>query len=134
MKTLLIAPWSMMLLAASCDSEQKIEPPLEPATYIGEFFRSSPNADWRVANVTITFEHGSFIGESDIRSYPAICRGTYKVVGNKITFENECFFTAEFDWTFILDGDFLRETHGDEIWLTREYGDNVFDLYKLRRQ
>jgi hypothetical protein len=134
MKKLFIAFLSLILLAISCDSDQKIEPSFEPGTYVGKFSRSSPTADWMVANVTIIFDQDTFKGVSDTHNYPAICRGKYQVIGNKITLENECPFTADFDWTFILGGDFLRETHGDEMWLTKKYGDHVFDQYRLKKQ
>ena len=120
-------------LIVSCD-DKEIENIELNGTYVGNFNRSSPVGDWKSANVTLKFENNSFVGESDIEKYPAICTGTFEIVGNEINFENECVWTAEFDWTFILSGKFEISTEENELVLTRRYDENTLDQYILTKQ
>ena len=131
--TLILLPVIIVSLFA-CDNNdiEKIE--LANGVYKGTFYRTSPTADWMVSNVTLTLDNGSYTGESDIAKYPAICRGSYTVSGQSVEFTNECPWTAEFDWTFILSGSFKIAFNGSEITLTRVYDANTFDTYKLKRQ
>ncbi|MGB3584932.1 MAG: hypothetical protein WBA23_00260 [Tunicatimonas sp.] len=130
--TVIIASLALLALS-SCEDDESGEPfLLEEGTYTGSFSRSSPNTRWLGANVTLTFENGRFSGSSDQEKYPAICEGTYQVVGsNEITFENSCVWTAEFDWTFILGGEFRISEQDQKLVITREYEGEVIDTYEL---
>lgn len=66
--------------------------------------------------------------------YPAICEGTYSLSGQAIEFVNQCAWTAEFDWTYILSGTFTIQKEGDELLLIRSYGDAVYDTYRIKKQ
>jgi hypothetical protein len=121
-----------LLFACEDNDIEKIE--LANGTYNGTFYRTSPAADWMVSNVTLTLTDGSYTGESDIARYPAICRGTYTVSGQNVEFANACPWTAEFDWTFILSGNFKIASNDGEIILTRVYDANTIDTYKLKKQ
>lgn len=47
--------------------------------------------------------------------------GTFKVLNEtRVEFEDENFWTAEFDWALILSGDYKYEIKGDSLILTRE--------------
>jgi hypothetical protein len=74
-----------------------------------------------------------FQGESETTKYPAICSGTYEVNGTNVEFANSCVWTAEFDWTLILSGEFSAELAPDELTLQRKNGSS-WDLYQLKRQ
>ncbi|HMQ00055.1 MAG TPA: hypothetical protein PKC24_09755, partial [Cyclobacteriaceae bacterium] len=56
-----------------------------------------------------------------------------KLLGHSIEFNNTCFWTADFDWSYILSGTFNISIKGDEILLKRYYSDNVFDAYVLTK-
>lgn len=102
-------------------------------TYKGQFIRSSPLARYAPSNVTLTFTGNKFYGESDKTNYPAICSGTFKLTGNEIVFTNECIWTADFDWTYILKDKFTIHIDGDKLEMTKSIGDNT-DHYALTLQ
>lgn len=132
-KHLVIIIWvGIVTLACQEDDTSDFTFPLEEGAYQGVFYRSSPNARWATADVTLTFEDGRFSGSSDSEKYPAICEGTYQVVGSeKVNFENSCAWTADFDWTFILDGEFNISEEDQKLVISREYEGSVVDTYEL---
>ena len=93
--------------------------------YIGIFER-----DGEVADVELTLDNGTYQGQGEHPKFPAICRGTYTVSGNKIIFANDCPWTAEFDWTLILSGEWSFNLLGSLLKLTHSNGDK----YALIRQ
>ncbi len=132
MKTILIL-LACVFMSTGCDSVAIGDAVLTEGTYVGVFTRSEPNARYQTANVSISIQDGRFAGSSDTRNYPAICRGTFAANGRAIAFENECAFTADFDWTYILNGSFqLRQDRG-VVTLTKSYGAGRFDTYTLTR-
>jgi hypothetical protein len=102
-------------------------------TYKGQFIRSSPHAKYAPSNVKLTFTADRFSGESDMIKYPAICNGTYKITGQEIEFFNDCPWTAEFDWTYILNGKFTLTTDGRQLEMRRSQNGQS-DYYKLELQ
>ena len=134
MKKILVLLLLLTSIIFSCENETIEQRILLVGAYKGTFSRTSRIADWMSANVTLEFEGNSFSGESDKEKYPAICKGKYKVNGNEINFENQCPWTAEFDWTFILNGKFEIEQTGKELVITRKYDEHTFDQYILTKQ
>ncbi|MEP0987356.1 hypothetical protein [Ekhidna sp.] len=116
----------------SCDDERLTLADLD-GTYEGNFIRSSPYAKYAPAQVTLTFAKGQFQGASEKTKYPAICNGTYEVEGDKVEFINTCIWTAEFDWSLILSGEFYIEFEANTLTLQRKNGD-ITDLYQLKRK
>jgi len=53
----------------------------------------------------------------------------------KITFQNECAWTAEFDWTLILSGEYNLTKTGSVLEFLRDYrsanSDTYIDQYRL---
>lgn len=105
----------------------------DSVVYMGTFMRGGPLIDPLPSNVTLRFRDGVFEGTSDSQNYPAICNGTYKVKGDNINFRNKCVFPANFDWSFILAGDFELEQHGDSLMMRRSYDGGNFDQYILKK-
>jgi hypothetical protein len=71
-----------------------------------------------------------------LAKYPALCHGTYSIKGDTIDFVNECAWTAEFDWSLILAGDYVIKESGKTLEFFRMNGfDNwsTIDRYKLTR-
>jgi len=120
------------LFLSACQEESHVISGIE-GTYEGHFIRSSPTAKYQPSKVILTLSNGEFRGESERTKYPAICNGTYEVKGNKVEFSNACVWTAEFDWTLILSGEFSAELASDELTLQRNIG-SIWDLYELKRQ
>jgi hypothetical protein len=120
-----------LVVFISCQDDESINNKvLIQGTYKGQFFRVSPDANYEASNVTISFTSNRFSGESDVIKYPAICNGTYKINGQEIDFLNTCPWTAEFDWSYILNGKFEFTINGNQLEMKKELN-GVSDYYKL---
>ena len=122
-----------MLLLFSCQQDDQQGYVLQ-GEYSGIYFRSSPNARYQAAQVNVVFEESTFNGSSSISRYPAICRGAYTISGNTIDFINVCVWTADFDWSYILAGEFSLSVEDDEIVMVRNMGNSTFDTYRLKKK
>lgn len=98
-------------------------------TYFGTFQRNLISGKGQKANIRITFSSGKWNGQSDIANYPALCHGTYKTEGNKVIIENECAFTANFDWSLILSGEYKLQTEGDTLTITKSVENPAIESY-----
>lgn len=105
----------------------------DDVTYTGTFMRGGPLIDPLPSDVTLRFKDGSFEGTSSSDNYPAICNGSYSVKGSTISFRNKCLFPANFDWSFILAGDFEYEQRGDSLFIRRGYDGGNYDQYMLKK-
>ena len=100
-------------------------------TYTGTFQRQTASGG-NLAPVSLTFAGGTWTGEGQVSKYPALCNGTYTVTGNKITFENKCMWTAEFDWSLILSQTYDFTVSGNQLEILRDNG-TYRDVYKLTK-
>ncbi|MCM5527947.1 hypothetical protein [Parasegetibacter sp. NRK P23] len=102
-------------------------------TYKGTFKRyNEPGAE--EANVSINFNSPNWSGTSDIDKYPALAQGRFSSDGEVIRFTNTAAWTADFDWTLILDGTYIERAEGDSLVFTKSYGNGWVDVYKLKKQ
>ncbi len=115
----------LLFIILSCNTDDENSQPEINGEYVGVFERDGNNS-----NVELTFNNGNWTGESEIVKFPALCNGTYSSSGNVITFENACFWTAEFDWTLILSGEWNYRLNGNSLILTKTNGDK----YTLTKQ
>jgi hypothetical protein len=105
---------------------------IHKGTYNGTFQRSNSS---QIANVTIVFDENTFRGQSNLTRYPAMCHGAFYSLVDKIIFQDECVWTADFDGTFILNGEFIITLRSDTLELSKNYAGLGFrDIYKLKRQ
>tara|TARA_R110000868_G_scaffold304437_14_gene565176 strand:- start:16220 stop:16621 length:402 start_codon:yes stop_codon:yes gene_type:complete len=118
------------LFITSCSSNDSSESIIE-GDFSGTFSRVQGNARYATAEVSITFSNGTFEGVSNINDYPAICNGTFEIVKDEIIFSNDCAFTADFDWTYILDGTFDYQLNGSELRISKVYNSTSSDTYIL---
>ena len=103
-------------------------------SYSGTFTRTAGNAANSVSsNVILSFHNGKFTGTSTLSQYPAICSGTYAAVSNKLQVNNACFFTANFDWTYIFTGEYQYTKEGNQLRIWRAYNEDVRDVYVLTK-
>ncbi|PSK99277.1 hypothetical protein CLV48_11763 [Cecembia rubra] len=117
---------------SACNSvENEFRSSLE-GQFAGTFERTDKGISLGVAEVTLAFEGDRFGGSGGANRYPSICQGTFALSRNTITFNNTCFFTAEFDWSLILSGTYQIRREGEEIVFRRSMGD-LIDTYRLRR-
>jgi len=129
MKTILSFITILSLLVA-CKKDHTISSEDDiSAAYGGTFQRSG----MQKSGVLLTLNAGTFTGSSSQDKYPAICRGSYTIDGSTITFIDSCNWTADFDWTLILNGTYnitMGNNRSLRIW--RSTG-SVTDEYLLDR-
>jgi len=114
----------LFLGLAACNNEENAPDPFD-GEYVGIFERNGS-----ASTVELTFKNGTFQGESERVKFPALCNGKYTIAGNTITFVNECAWTAEFDWSLILNDAWeftfenrvltLIKPNGDRYTLTQQ--------------
>ena len=120
---------NILLILSSCSEDGQLEQKFEEGTFTGTFQRDLVFGDSEFANITLTFDGNRWSGTGDYPKYPALCRGTYSINGNKITFQNECAWTAEFDWTLILSGEYKLTKTGSVLEFSRDYRSATSDTY-----
>jgi len=129
-----------LISCAGCQEDDLKATKISDGIYVGTFVRDAIWVDdENIANITITFSSNTWTGASDIIKYPALCNGTYSINGDKIIFENDCAWTAEFDWSLILSGEYdIKEINDNSIEFHRDYrsetSDTFVDIYKIYRQ
>ena len=137
MKTILLFLTLLTCLAA-CKKETQNYITVPDGTYVGTFQRELVWAENDTAKIKITFLANTWTGSSDKNNYPALCKGTYKIEGDTIIFENQCEWTAEFDWSLILSGKYVIKTKGNTIEFYRDNrsgtSDTYVDRYKINSQ
>ena len=133
-RTAMVVAVMLTSVLISCKKDKCKDSSLD-GVWKGTFQRQGPGNP-EIANVTLEFKDGGFTGSSDRDKYPAICNGTFYLdVGDKINFENKCVWTADFDWSFILDGEYEIVRNGDSLQIIKGYDGIVFwrDVYKLKK-
>tara|TARA_R110000868_G_scaffold106169_1_gene291312 strand:+ start:316 stop:690 length:375 start_codon:yes stop_codon:yes gene_type:complete len=123
MKAKILVLLSAILTTLGCDNDN-VQVDID-GQYIGTFQRGGNNS-----NVELTLGNKGFSGKSDIVKFPAICNGNYSVSERKIKFENECVWTAEFDWSLILNDTWNFSFINNTLTLTNSIG----DTYTLTKQ
>ncbi|MBS1748425.1 MAG: hypothetical protein JST63_00815 [Bacteroidetes bacterium] len=124
------------IMVLSCSKTNESEPVQHSlnGNYTGTFKRFNINED-KTANVTIKIEEGQWTGNSNIQYYPAISSGVASVGYDNevIKFVNKTPWTANFDWSYILDGSYLLHRNNDSLIFTRSYGNGAVDVYRLAK-
>lgn len=118
-----------LIFLICCEKEEQIDRIILDGNYIGTFQRELVWYDNDIANISLTFSSNKWTGTSDIIKYPALCSGTYNIEGDTIIFENECVWTAEFDWSLILSGKYVLKQTENVIEFTRDYRSATADTY-----
>lgn len=127
MRQILLVLSSIVLFSCQKDDKENDTLSLD-GSYAGTFHRTGMDS----ATVQIDFENNRFEGFSERPHYPAICAGTFSMEGSSIVFSDTCSWTADFDWTLILNGKFALDVSGDVLKLTKT-NNALIDEYTLRR-
>lgn len=133
MRYIFILVLGLVFFMGSCKKENKTDAiaAIPNGTYTGTFQRTGGP----ISNVTIMVSGSDWSGQSQTPQYPALCQGGYSsTVEGDISFANECVWTANFDWTLILNGEYDFVMNGRDIELTKDYNGLMKDVYKLTRQ
>lgn len=120
----------VLLLTAACRKTTPTITALD-GTYSGTFQRQQ-GVVGQVSQVSLVFSGNHWTGTSQYPHYPGLCNGTYTISGNKITFINNCFWTADFDWSLILGKEYDLSVNGNAIEITR-FGATYLDAYRLSK-
>jgi hypothetical protein len=132
MRYILFAITSFTFLLISCKKDTpKIS--IYSGVYKGTFER---NINSNLSNVTLIISGNKFDGQSEDEHYPAICNGNFNINKDTISFVNNCAFTADFDWSYILSGKFKFSVLEDSLILMRSYDGIIYyyDTYNLKKQ
>ena len=113
---------NILILFIGCDNDD-VQRDID-GQYIGTFQRGE-----NISNVELSLNDATFSGESEIMKFPAICNGNYSISDRTIKFENQCPWTAEFDWSLILSDTWDFKFAKDTLTLTNSIGD-VYSLAK----
>src|SRR5688572_10337127 len=133
MKQLLIVA-TMVFVLGACDKNMDDSINVKSTddlagTFSGNFHRTGMDT----AGVTIFFDKTWYQGRSMRPNYPAICAGRFELNGSTISFTDTCSWTANFDWSLILDGTYnINFTSDSTIVMWRTNG-NIKDEYRLTR-
>ncbi len=124
----------LLLIFSSCEDDSPAA--AVDGLYDGLFYRSNPQQRILTSDVTLDLSGGKFAGLSSIDQYPAICQGSYSATSTQLEFRNECVFTADFDWTFILDGTYeiTRYANPDSLTLIQDVGNGEFNVFQLSKR
>jgi len=87
-----------------------------------------------ISHVSIIFSSGNYSGQSEMNYYPVIGKGTFKIFSDSISFRASMVYTANFDWTLILSGDYKIKMNNSELEIWRDYDNSSKDIYKLKKQ
>jgi hypothetical protein len=138
MKKIFSALCSVILIISACESDHNYPVKIPDGIYTGTFQRQLAFGGGDTSHVSITFSSNTWAGQSDRIHYPALCHGTYTIDKQKIIFTNECPWTAEFDGSLILGGEYNFTLNGTQLDFTRDYhnptNDTYIDVYKLTKQ
>ena len=86
--------------------------------------------DRKSGKTTLVFENGRYTCSGNPDRIPAGGSGTYSIDNGKITFVDENFWTADFDWNLILGGQYDYQFDGKNLKI---YADkNVVGHYEYR--
>ena len=127
MRRILLLLSCITLLSCQKDDKENGTFHLE-GTYAGTFHRTGMDS----VTVQINFENKKFKGFSERTHYPSICGGSFSLDGASIVFSDSCTWTADFDWTLILDGRYSFNVSGDQLIITKT-NNALTDEYILRR-
>ena len=138
---------SVMCLLLSCASEKEediqkeedTKPLLEEGLFSGFFsvtyFADAAWAEDGSGEVTIKLQNGRYYSLGIPNGIPPRGSGTFSVISdNKIRFNDENGWLANFDWGLILDGEYYFEYDGKNLRIWRSINEIALYEYVLERQ
>lgn len=123
------------LLLWSCQkTATKNSAQITNGVYVGTFMREGVNTP--PSQVSLTFNDNTWSGTASQQNYPALCQGSFvqNSANNGIIFQDSCIWTADFDWSLILNSEFQLSEQNDTIIMKKSIGNGLHDVYKLKKQ
>ena len=103
-------------------------------TFTVKYFVEMPST-WGTGSgkTTIELKNGKFTCTGNPNRVPAGGSGSYSISDGKIKFEDENFWSADFDWGLILSGKYDYTFDGKKLKISAKY-ENAHYEYDLERQ
>lgn len=122
--------FSFALLLTNC---QKEDIDLQGGTYAGTF-TVTYGSETQTGQTTLELENGNFTCSGNSNRIPAGGSGTYSFDKDKITFNDENLWTADFDWNLILSGEYNYTFDGKKLKIFADKNDVGIYRYDLEKQ
>lgn len=123
--------FSIVILLLACEVE-KLN--LTDGTYKGTF-TVTYSTGTQTGQTTLELKNGVFTCTGNPNRIPAGGSGTFFVNKRIITFSDKNFWTADFDWNLILNGDYNYSFNGSKLQLTKSSnGGTAYYEYDLEKQ
>lgn len=115
---------------AGCDKQRM---KTEEGTYTGTFTVTYENGV-KSGTTTLKLKDGKFSCQGNPDRIPAGGSGTYQIKGNTVEFTDINFWTADFDWNLILNGNYEYSFDGKKMVIKAFKNDVGHYEYDLERQ
>ena len=130
-----IVTFTASALLLSCDdSADELVMPVLNGAYEGTFtVEYLANGQTFSNPVTVNFSGDSYSSTSEADRFPAGGNGTFEMGENSVTFSDENFWTADFDWNLILSGEYTVTETDTQIILSATKNDVGIYTYELMK-
>lgn len=130
-KLLFVIIFSIVTLLLACE-EEKLN--LADGTYKGTF-TVTYSSGTQTGQTTLEIKNGVFTCTGNSSRIPAGGSGAFSVNKRTIAFSDKNFWTADFDWNLILNGDYNYTFNGSKLKLTKSSnGGTGYYEYDLEKQ
>lgn len=137
MKVLMIIALAASIFMRDCEGEplDSKSLPLVNGVYEGTFILLNQNGSYS-GNTSLTITENRFSASGNANRLPAGGSGLYSLANDRqsISFNDENFWTADFDWSLILSGVFQYNFDGNNLIFTRTIGDGTIQTYNLQKR
>jgi len=123
-----------------CYNNQGVSKPVEEGIYTGTFtvrYASSVPERWlwesKSGKTTLELKEGKYTCTGNRDFIPAGGSGNYSINGSKIKFEDVKYWTANFDWNLILDGEYDYRFDGKHLKFSAFKNDVGYYEYDLEK-
>ncbi len=121
--------FSVAIFLSSCDKDDR---DIKEGTYKGTF-TVTYSSGTQTGQTTLELKNGKYTCSGNSNRIPAGGSGTYSFDKGKITFNDENFWTADFDWNLILSGVYHYTFDGKKLKISADknnVGNYYYDLEK----
>jgi hypothetical protein len=137
MKVILTIALIATMITKGCNDKipERQTLPIVNGVYEGVFTLTSPNGTF-TGNTTLELNNNRFVASGNSNRIPAGGSGNFHLSADrqKITFQDENFWTADFDWSLILTGKFEYSFDGEMLEFTRSNDDgSTVQRYQLTK-
>ena len=129
--SLVLTIFSIAIFSFSCDTDNDLD--LEEGTYKGTF-TANYSSGAQTGQTTLKLKDGRFSCSGNSNRIPAGGSGTYSFDNGKITFNDENFWTADFDWNVVLSGRYKYVIDGEKLKMSDDESSVGLYIYDLERQ